>query len=204
MASYSYFRPKQKNKGIALLLSFLITGAGQLYADTNQKGFLLICISFILVALTTATGGLLSIVLIPYWIWGMYDAAKEVDNYNNQSYSRTARQNTSSNYRKSDSYRVKDIDDDDAFRQRDRINDENNKLLSDDFINRLKKLSRLRESNVLDEEEFQSQKRKLIDSFKWNRQVDKPEDFLSELIPLIEDNSLNESEVKEIKNCVLR
>lgn len=67
-------KKQQKSSGVAVILSFLIPGVGQIYCGRVGKGILLILFSFIF--------GILSFILIgiPFylalWIYSMYDAYK--------------------------------------------------------------------------------------------------------------------------------
>ena len=74
--------PQEKDNAIAVLLSLLITGAGQIYAGATTRGIIQVVIYLMLWMLTGVTLGLMWIVLIPYWIWGMFDTNKQVKKYN--------------------------------------------------------------------------------------------------------------------------
>ena len=72
---------KMKNAGIAAVLSFFITGLGQIYNSQIAKGIIYdLVIQFI--------NGLLLYVLIGFitmplfWIWGIYDAYKTAEKIN--------------------------------------------------------------------------------------------------------------------------
>ena len=67
-----------KSKKIAMLLSFCFTGAGHLYLGATERGVIQLVIYFILASLSAATG-IFFIFWIPYWIWGMDDAANKAD-----------------------------------------------------------------------------------------------------------------------------
>lgn len=73
---------ERKDPGIAVLLSFLWTGAGQVYAGDINRGITLIVISFFFLLLSLASGGLLLCFLLPYWIWGMFDASAQARKHN--------------------------------------------------------------------------------------------------------------------------
>jgi TM2 domain-containing membrane protein YozV/DNA-directed RNA polymerase subunit RPC12/RpoP len=65
-----------KSPGVAIFLSFLWTGAGQLYNGEIAKGMILVIITLILFCLCFIPGVAL-VIIIPiliYWIWGMVDA----------------------------------------------------------------------------------------------------------------------------------
>ena len=66
-----YYEQKKKNEGIAILLSVIIPGAGQIYLGRVGKGIVI----------------LLTFWLILPWIYGVYDAYKSVKDYNARLYS---------------------------------------------------------------------------------------------------------------------
>ncbi|NPA62819.1 MAG: TM2 domain-containing protein [Methanococci archaeon] len=66
-----YYEQKKKSVGIAVLLSFFIPGAGQMYLGKVGKGIIL----------------LLTCWLIIPWIYSIYDAYKSAKDYNAQLYS---------------------------------------------------------------------------------------------------------------------
>ncbi|AAB99536.1 hypothetical protein MJ_1516 [Methanocaldococcus jannaschii DSM 2661] len=66
-----YYEQKKKSVGIAVLLSFIIPGAGQMYLGRVGKGIIL----------------LLTCWLIIPWIYSIYDAYKSAKDYNAQLYS---------------------------------------------------------------------------------------------------------------------
>lgn len=204
MINYSAKKTKKKSPGIAVLLSFFFTGAGQLYAENISKGITLLIIYFILAPLTVATAGVLFIILLPYWIWGMVDAKKQVEEYNDDLSRQLYRLKTIEKNNKIEKERAERA----KYAQKNLNNNNtvkknNNKIKTADFVSRLKKISKLRESNFLDDEECKNQKNKLISSLNRNQPEDSPEDFLSELISLKEENHINEEDIKEIKKYVL-
>jgi len=66
-----YYEQKKKSIGIAVLLSVVIPGAGQMYLGKVGKGIIL----------------LLTCWLIIPWIYSIYDAYKSAKDYNAQLYS---------------------------------------------------------------------------------------------------------------------
>lgn len=81
---HSHIKPK--DPAIATLLSFLWTGAGQVYADATNRGIVLIVVGgfLLLISLGSGIGFLVS---IPVWIWGMLDANTQAKNYNHWLFS---------------------------------------------------------------------------------------------------------------------
>jgi TM2 domain-containing membrane protein YozV len=75
--------PGEKSAGVAVILSFLIAGLGQMYNGEITKGLLLLVLYIVL-----AVGGFFF--CIPYlgvlvlWIYGMYDAYTRAEEYNRQ------------------------------------------------------------------------------------------------------------------------
>ncbi|PKR77886.1 hypothetical protein CEY16_08125 [Halalkalibacillus sediminis] len=69
-----------KSPGLAVVLSFFISGVGQIYNGQIMKGLITIGIQFI--------NGLLMFVLIGFvtyfivWVWAMYDAYKVAERIN--------------------------------------------------------------------------------------------------------------------------
>ena len=66
-----YYEQKKKSVGIAVLLSLIIPGAGQMYLGKVGRGIII----------------LLTCWLIIPWIYGIYEAYKSAKDYNAQLYS---------------------------------------------------------------------------------------------------------------------
>lgn len=71
----------KKSEGLALILSFLIPGLGQLYLDKTNRGILCIAVAVVLVVLTAFTL-VFGIVYLVFWIYVMYDAYDSAREYN--------------------------------------------------------------------------------------------------------------------------
>jgi TM2 domain-containing membrane protein YozV len=69
-----------KNPGIAMLLSFFITGAGQIYNGQLMKGIVLIGIQIINFWLMWLLIGFVTYAIV--WIYGIYDANKTAQRIN--------------------------------------------------------------------------------------------------------------------------
>ena len=69
-----------QNPGIAAVLSFFITGLGQIYNGQILKGILCASAYFICWGLTTILVGW--VLLAPLWIWGIFDAYKTAERMN--------------------------------------------------------------------------------------------------------------------------
>jgi len=70
--------PKErKSSGIAVVLSFLIPGLGQVYVGKIGLGVLMILFSFIFVALMFLLIGIPLYLIL--WVYSMYDAYKSAE-----------------------------------------------------------------------------------------------------------------------------
>lgn len=71
-----------KNPGLAAVLSFLVTGLGQIYNGQIGKGILFMIIQFINWLLL---GLLIGFITLPaFWIYSIYDAYKTAERINNE------------------------------------------------------------------------------------------------------------------------
>lgn len=70
-----------KNSGIAAVLSFIIPGAGLLYAGQIGKGLMYFIIGL---ALTLAVALLFPFIIffLIFWVWQVYDAYNTTEEYN--------------------------------------------------------------------------------------------------------------------------
>ena len=71
----------KKNEALALILSLLIPGLGQIYNGQTSKGIMII-VAIIVIAVLTAVLLFPMILYIILWIYAMYDAFKEAKEYN--------------------------------------------------------------------------------------------------------------------------
>jgi len=76
--------PGEKSAGVSLLLSFILTGLGQMYNGEMMKGLMLLLVSIGLLVFNVfffwlCFGLIISLVL---WIYGMYDAYTRAEEYN--------------------------------------------------------------------------------------------------------------------------
>jgi TM2 domain-containing membrane protein YozV len=65
-----------KNPTVAVILSFLLSGLGQLYNGDFKKFFLVWGVCIVVILIAVATGGVASFLLLGVWIWSMFDAYK--------------------------------------------------------------------------------------------------------------------------------
>lgn len=71
-----------KNSGLAAVLSFLLTGLGQIYNGSIGKGLMLIVVQVINAFLMVILIGFITYPLV--WIWSIYDAYKSAERINAQ------------------------------------------------------------------------------------------------------------------------
>lgn len=72
-----------KDPAIAVLLSFVWSGAGQVYAGAISRGIWMIVIGSFLFLWGLGTAGAGFIFAIPFWIWAMFDARTQAIKQNN-------------------------------------------------------------------------------------------------------------------------
>jgi TM2 domain-containing membrane protein YozV len=73
--------PGEKSPVIALILSFFLTGLGQMYNREISKGIIFLIVA-ILLGILTFIFVYTCVISIPFWIYGMYDAYTRADMYN--------------------------------------------------------------------------------------------------------------------------
>lgn len=173
------YQVQMKSNGIAVLLSFFFTGAGQVYADAIERGIVQLVIYFVLTVLSWITGGVFFIILLPYWVWGMFDANMQVDAFNSRIRNRSAE--------------VK-------RKMQEDVKDRGQFIYSADFVSQLEKLAKLHDVNILSDDEYASRKKDLIVTLVEKRLKDQAEDFLAALVPSIKIGRLTETEIDQIKN----
>jgi len=75
-----YVNTKQKDPGVAALLSVFVTGLGQIYNEQVGKGLLFMVIQAINVALMALLIGFITFPIL--WIWSIWDAKIEAERLN--------------------------------------------------------------------------------------------------------------------------
>ncbi len=75
-----------KNEGLAAVLSFFVTGAGQIYNGQIVKGILLFVIQVVNWVLCAIGVGVILLIIV--WIYGIYDAYNTARSLNDPSLSR--------------------------------------------------------------------------------------------------------------------
>ena len=69
-----------KSAGLAAVLSFFISGLGQIYNGQILKGLLIIVVQLINGALTTILIGWIPLAIV--WVWAIIDAYREAERIN--------------------------------------------------------------------------------------------------------------------------
>lgn len=174
---------KDKDTGIAMLLSFFFSGAGQIYVGKVERGIVQFVLACGLGALALSTGFFFTWFIFSfYWFWVIVDAGNQAHSFNVGLKSAIAKQANM----KAEEEAV----------ARKTTN-------STDFVTQLEKISKLHGAGLLDEPEYISRKRDLIWTLAERKIKDSAEDFLTALIPSIEKKYLVESEIAQIKKLVL-
>jgi len=73
--------PGEKSPIVALILSFIFTGLGQFYNGETSKGVVFLLVA-ILLWIITFLFVFTCVILIPFWIYGMYDAYTRAEHFN--------------------------------------------------------------------------------------------------------------------------
>ena len=171
---------QRKNPTVAVLLSFVFSGAGQIYNGEVGKGLAMIigCV-FCLIASSLV---LPLFILFGIWVWGMVDAntkAKEI-NAALKSKFETAKATAD---------------------QQERLR--TTTITSLQFVEQIDKCFRLFQNSLLSEAEFSEKKKIIIMMLSAKSRIESPEDFLTSVIPLIQKKALTEEEIAQIKTAVL-
>lgn len=69
-----------KSAGLAAVLSFFISGLGQIYNGSILKGLVIIVVQIINGALTTVLIGWIPLAIV--WVWAIIDAYREAERIN--------------------------------------------------------------------------------------------------------------------------
>ncbi len=183
-SSQVQYMEQRKTPAVALLLSFLITGAGQIYNGEVGKGIGLII--FYIICMAASALILPIIILIPLWIWGMVDANTKAKEFNDTL--------------------KRSLDNDDAASREATAQQERVKatiITSQEFVSQIDKYFKLFQSSLLSETEFTVKKKEIITILTAKKLSEAPEDFLTAVIPLIQKKALTEQEIAQVKAAVL-
>ena len=171
----------EKSSAIAVLLSFLITGAGQLYAGQTERGTIMLIAYFILWVLSGMTG-ILFLVLIIYWIWGMADASAQVIQMREQKEAMIEEETKRAEEEEKDSLKY---------------------ISSEEFVSQLRRLTKLHDAGLLNDDEIEAKKKALFLVLSEKEIREDVEDFLAALIPSIERDDLSREDIDRIKKLLL-
>ena len=83
----SHSSAPQVNSGISAVLSFIWTGAGNIYNGNIGKGLMICLVQIVLIIFAAFTCIGLPLALI-FWAWGIYDAHREAEEINRRNYGR--------------------------------------------------------------------------------------------------------------------
>lgn len=161
---------------VAVILSFIFVGLGQMYAGKIGRGVFLIILFFIFLA--TSASIITAVLAFILWIWGMVDAAECVRKHNNWLL------NIASDKKENE--------------QKQRSKEIN----SNEFVGFIKKNFELHKNGLLNDDEFNSKKAEALTLLSEKEFVDKAEDLLTAMIPLVKENAITDQEVKKIKELV--
>jgi len=76
---YAVYKPK--SVGIAVLLSVLLSGLGQIYLGQVKRGAAILVIGIVVAYVSLFVFGLIA---FAYWVWNVYDAYKLARRYNEE------------------------------------------------------------------------------------------------------------------------
>ena len=208
---------QKKSPTTAAILSFLVTGGGQLYNGQIGKGFLLMGSALLLTIFIPYLGIVFAICL---WIYSMIDANSTAVKINKAEKSKYPPVIISSNKNLEKPSNIKNYDNwtpskNDSSSSQNKDNwiphstDKNNinnsnAIIVKDFIEQLNKFKKLYDNNMLSFTEYESIKKQSINQLDSRNISEKSEDFLLELIPLIKSNVISEDDLEQIKQHTIK
>jgi TM2 domain-containing membrane protein YozV len=178
------YMEQRKTPAVAILLSFIISGAGQIYNGEVGKGIGMI-IAYIFCFAASAL--ILPVfILIALWIWGMIDANTKAKEFNDALKQRLDNEDATSRETAEQQLRIKATT-----------------ITSQEFVTQVDKYFKLFQSSLLSDTEFEAKKNEFIINLNTKKLVEAPEDFLTAVIPLIQKKALTEKEIAQIKAAVI-
>lgn len=176
--SYTYYQ--RKEPWLAALLSFFITGAGQMYCGRIGKGVgLLIC---------AIIGWILFVIPgLAIWIYGIADAFNMAQEINDTNDMNILKQKQKS-------------EEEESKKQAELIENERSFLKVEDFTERLIKCYKLFQNKLITENEYLTRKKSIINELLSRKISIGHDDFLYELISLKESNILTDDDIQFIKS----
>ncbi len=183
-SSQIQYMEQRKTPAVAILLSFIISGAGQIYNGEVGKGVGMIIAYIFCWAASALVFPIL--ILIALWIWGMVDANTKAKEFNDAL--------------------KRNLDNEDASSREATAQQEHIKattITSQEFVSQIDKYFKLFQSSLLSETEFTAKKKEIITILTAKKLSEAPEDFLTAVIPLIQKKALTEQEISQVKAAVL-
>ncbi|MGE5683047.1 MAG: hypothetical protein ACM34K_19470 [Bacillota bacterium] len=173
---------QRKEPFVAGLLSFFITGAGQMYCGSVGKGIGLMIGAIIGWFLFVIPG-------LAIWIYGIVDAYNMAQQLNEQI---DQQQRAHQDLMKKEKLE----------NERRQEEEEKNKVKAKDFVDSIKKLDKLFKNELIDNDDHQKRKDKLISELSYKPIDMNPDDFLFELVSLKEQKILTNEEINTIKKYI--
>lgn len=202
-----------KSSTTATLLSVLITGGGQFYNGQIGKGFGMLAAAIFLGVLT------MGILAIPFWIWSIIDAYQvaekdnkkfnyQLNNNNTQpvkSISKSPIQDANSYNNQNDDWIPKAPSTlSSQVLSVDMKNSNPNSISVSIFKEQMIKYKKLYEDEMLSFTEFTQMKANYFKELEKYGIKESKSDFLLELSPLISNSTINDEDLKTIKEIVLK
>ena len=174
------FMEQRKTPAVAILLSFIVSGTGQIYNGEVSKGIAMI-VAYIFCWAASALV-LPIFILIALWIWGMVDANAKAKEFN-------------------EALKIR-LDSEDLSR---RVAAEQQAIIitAQEFVTQVEKCFKLFQNGLLSADEFEAKKKEAITLLTVKKLRETPEDFLTAIIPLIQKIALTEHEITQIKAAVI-
>lgn len=177
------YMEQRKTPAVAILLSFIISGAGQIYNGEAGKGVGMIIAYIFCWAASALVFPIL--ILIALWIWGMVDANTKAKEFNDALKQRMDNEEASTRETVAQQAQFKATT-----------------ISSQEFVTQIDKYFRLFKSSLLSETEFEAKKKEAITILTAKKLLEAPEDFLTAVIPLIQKKALSEHEIAQVKAAV--
>ncbi|WP_426189614.1 hypothetical protein [Massilia sp. DWR3-1-1] len=167
-------RQERKSPNVAMIWSVVCAGLGQFYNGDVPKGG-----AFLIAAILSW------IVFWPLWIpvalWSIADAHTRAEEING----------------------ILEVEEIEVQHEKERENViASTKTRVSDFIVRANKFSNLNNNNLLSEDEFRLKISELINELNHKKAFENPDDFLTELIPLVASGALNSEDITKIKSLI--
>jgi len=174
------YMEQRKTPAVAVLLSLIISGAGQIYNGEVGKGIGMIVAYIICWATSVLVFPVL--ILIGLWVWGMIDANTKANEFNDAL--------------------QKSMEDEETL-SRETAETKASTITSQEFVTQVDKSFKLFQNSLLSQAEFDAKKKEIIAILTGKKLSEAPEDFLTAVIPLIQKKALTDQEIAQIKAVVL-